>query len=379
MKRIYFDNAATTPMLPAVIERMTDIMINEFGNPSSIHFHGRKARTIIENSRKIVAHFLNASVGEIFFTGSATESNNTVLKMSAESLGVQRFITSPTEHPSVLQSLYDLEKNKGVEIVTLPVDERGNADLHHLEVLLSNKNITSLVSLMHGNNEIGTLTDIQHVADICDRNGALFHTDTVQTIGKYPIDLSKTRISFLSGSAHKFHGPKGAGFMYINQENSISQFLHGGSQERNMRAGTENVAGIAGLAKALEISCASMEENRQHILALRNDFKAKLESNFLDIRFNGNQDRNFLAHVLNVSFPSGPKADMLVHNLDIAGISCSSASACSSGVEAESHVIRAINHDSNRKAIRFSFSHLNTAGEIDEAIRKMENLTPKRQ
>lgn len=377
MNRIYFDNAATTPMLPEVIEVMMDIMKNEFGNPSSIHFHGRKARSIIENARKSVARLLNASVGEIFFTGSATESNNTILKMATESLGVKRIITSPTEHPCVLKSLAYLQKNERTEVIFLSVDERGNPDLPQLESLLSGDSAPTLVSLMHGNNEIGTMTDLQAVADICERNHTFFHTDTVQTLGKYPIDLNKTRLSFLSGSAHKFHGPKGTGFMYINQENTLSPYIHGGSQERNMRAGTENVAGIAGLAKALEISCAAMDENKQHILALRESFKNKLQNTFHDIQFNGNQNRDFLAHVLNVSFPPGPKADMLVHNLDIAGISCSSASACSSGVEEDSHVLQSIGHDHNRKAIRFSFSHLNTPEEVEEAIIKMENLTPK--
>lgn len=377
MKRIYFDNAATTPMLPEVIDVMTEIMMNEFGNPSSIHYHGRKARSVIENARKSVARLLNASVGEIFFTGSATESNNTILKTALESLGVKRFISSPTEHPCVLKSLAFLKKNKGTEVLFLDVDELGNPDLSQLESLLSGNKTTTLVSLMHGNNEIGTISDLQAIADICHRNQAFFHTDTVQTLGKYPIDLNKTRISFLSGSAHKFHGPKGTGFMYINQENTISPYIHGGSQERNMRAGTENVAGIAGLSKALEISCAAMEENRRYILTLRETFKGKLEQTFSDIRFNGNQEGDFLTHVLNVSFPPGPKADMLVHNLDIAGISCSSASACSSGVEEDSHVLQSIGHDPNRKAIRFSFSHLNTLEEVEEAITRMENLTPK--
>jgi cysteine desulfurase len=376
MQRIYLDNAATTPMYPEVIQWMSDIMTEEFGNPSSIHFHGRKAKAIVENARKSVAKILQCSIGEIFFSGSATEANNTILKGAAESLGVRRFVVSPTEHPCVLNSLSYLQKKHGAEVLFLPVHASGLPDYTFLEKVLRASGEKTLVSLMHGNNEIGTMTDLQIVGNICSQNHALFHSDTVQTVGKYAIDLSNTKVDFISGSAHKFHGPKGVGFMYIEQENALAPYIHGGAQERNMRAGTENVPGIAGLAKALEISHENREKNQSHILQLREHFKNGMTEKFRDIHFNGEQESGFLAHVLSVSFPPGPKADLLVHNLDIAGISCSSASACSSGVEADSHVLRAIGHDPTRKSIRFSFSSFNTLDEINLVLEKLENLTP---
>jgi cysteine desulfurase len=376
MSRIYFDNASTTPIRKEVKELMCEMMEHEFGNPSSIHAHGRKARSIVESARKTVAHILNASLGEIFFTGTASEANNMVLKMSVQSLGVSRIITSPTEHPCVLNTCKFLNEFNKTFVDYIRVDHLGNIDTSHLEELLSSATEEkTLVSVMHGNNEIGTMIDLDEVSGICKRYSALFHCDTVQTIGKYPIDLSRTYISFLSASAHKFHGPKGVGFVYINNENTIMPFIHGGAQERNMRAGTENVSGIAGMAKALEISYSNMEENRNFISGIRNHIKNNLSEKYRDIVFNGNQDKHFLAHVLNVSFPEGPKADLLVPNLDMAGISCSSASACSSGVEADSHVLQAIGHDSARKAVRFSFSPYNTIKEADELIQKLEKFT----
>ncbi|MBK6783201.1 MAG: cysteine desulfurase [Saprospiraceae bacterium] len=379
MKRIYFDNASTTPLYKEVKELMCDVMENEYGNPSSIHAHGRKARSIIENARKTVAHILNASLGEIFFTGTASEANNMVLKMSVLSLGVTRIITSPTEHPCVLNTCSYLKTYHNTLIEFLRVDHLGNIDITHLSSLLStNHEGKTLVSIMHGNNEIGTMINLDSISDICAKNNALFHCDTVQTIGKYPIDLSKTRVSFLSASAHKFHGPKGVGFVYINNDNHIIPFINGGAQERNMRAGTENVAGIAGMAKALEMCYSNMEDNRHYIVEIRNHIKKSLTEKFRDITFNGNQENNFLVHVLNVSFPESTKADLLVPNLDMAGISCSSASACSSGVEADSHVLQAIGHDVARKAVRFSFSSFNTMEEADQLIAALEKFTPLR-
>ena len=373
--RIYLDNASTTPMLPEVLLHMTEVMQNDFGNPSSIHQHGRKAKSIIENARKTVAKVINASLGEVFFTSSATEANNMVLKNAVQDLGILRIISSPTEHHCILHSLDYLSMHKKCVVEYLHVDRDGTIDYHQLEDLLKNSNLKTLVSVMHGNNEIGTMSDTIKIGALCHKYGALYHCDAVQTIGKYPIDVQSSHISFLSGSAHKFHGPKGVGFVFISNENIITPYIHGGAQERNMRAGTENVAGIAGLAKALEIISDSTDSNKTKILSLRTLFKDKLLTEFHDITFNGSQEGDFLAHVLSVSFPPGPKADMLVMNLDIAGISASSGSACSAGIEEDSHVLIAIGHPAERKTIRFSFSPFNTEEEILYTVEKLKDMT----
>jgi len=374
--QIYLDNASTTPMLPEVVHLMTEVMNESYGNPSSIHRHGRKAKSIIENARKVVAKVINASLGEVFFTSSATEANNMVLKNAVQDLGVQRIISSPTEHHCILHTLDYLIYHHKCEVIYLQVDASGIIDYEQLEDLLSNTSLKTLVSIMHGNNEIGTMSDTIKIGQLCHKYCALYHCDAVQTIGKYPVDVQMSNISFLSGSSHKFHGPKGVGFVFISNDNIITPYIHGGAQERNMRAGTENVAGIAGLAKALEISTQNMTSNRDKILQLRNNFKQRLTSELEDIQFNGLQDESFMSHVLSVSFPPGPKADMLVMNLDIAGISASSGSACSAGIEADSHVLVAIRHPAERKTIRFSFSPFNTEDEILYTVEKLKEMTP---
>jgi cysteine desulfurase len=373
--RIYLDNASTTPIHPEVLEVMHKVLTEDFGNPSSIHHHGRKARSIIEQARKVVAKIINASIGEVFFTSSATEANNMVLKNAVKDLGIQRIISSPTEHHCVLHSLDNIQSEGKCEVIMLSVNRYGHIDYDQLKLLLEDKSIKSLVSIMHGNNEIGTMHDIKRIGQLCKDNGALFHCDTVQTIGKYPIDVQTTYINFLSGSAHKFHGPKGVGFVFISNESMLSPFIHGGAQERNMRAGTENVAGIAGLAKALEISSENIAKNHQKVQQLRTLFKSLIDEKLTDIHYNGVQNDNFMVHVLSVSFPAGPKADMLVMNLDIAGISASSGSACSAGIEEDSHVLIAIGHPSERKTIRFSFSPFNTEDEIRITVEKLNYLT----
>lgn len=372
--RIYLDNASTTPVHPDVLDVMLQVLKDDFGNPSSIHQHGRKSRSIIEQARKIVAKTINASIGEVFFTSSATEANNMVLKNAIKDLGIKRIISSPTEHHCVLHSLDSISSEGKCEVVILKVDQYGHIDYDQLNVLLTDKKLKTLVSIMHGNNEIGTMADISRIGNLCKKNGALFHCDTVQTMGKYPIDVQAAHIHFLSGSAHKFHGPKGVGFVFINNDNMLTPYIHGGAQERNMRAGTENVAGIAGLAKALEIVVTKMQTNHEKINSLRTLFKALLADQINDIYYNGDQDERFMSHVLSVSFPPGPKADMLVMNLDIAGISASSGSACSAGIEEDSHVIVAIGHPSDRKTIRFSFSPLNTEEEIRYTVGKLKEM-----
>lgn len=375
MDRIYFDNASTTPLEPRVYDLMVKLMKEQFGNPSSIHFHGRHARSLIEEARKKIANILKASIGEIYFCSSATEANNMILKNAVAFLGVKRIITAPTEHHCVLHSLDYLKENKSLEVIFLSVDDQGNPNLDELEALLKKSDSKTMVSLMHGNNEIGTKLDFLRVSEICESNATLFHCDAVQSLGKYDINLSKQKVSFLSGASHKFHGPKGVGFFYMNGDNIIPPFIHGGAQERNMRAGTENLHGIVGVAEALKIAYEEKDEVISHISKLREYFKQRLTSELEDIQFNGNQNNLYLHHVLSVSFPPSPKAEMLMFNLDISGISASSGSACSSGIEEDSHVLIAINHPNNRKTVRFSFSKFNTLEEVDIVIDKLKSMT----
>ena len=351
--RIYFDNAATTPLSPEVVEVMAEAMRQHFGNPSSIHAEGREARAVIEKARKTIANLLSASVGEIFFTSGGTESSNMALKCSVRDLGVQRIISSPIEHHCVLHVLETLEKEQGVEVAYLEVDQNGSPNLEQLEALLADSNKKTLVSLMHSNNEIGTMIDLAKVSALCEEFGALFHSDTVQTIGYFPINVEEVKISFLTGAAHKFYGPKGIGFIYINGDNIIKPYLDGGSQERNMRPGTENIYGILGMAKALELAYGQLEEKRAHVMSLRQYMKEQLQLHFDDLIFNGNQEGLYHYKVLSVSFPPSPKAELLLMNLDIAGVSVSGGSACSSGANIGSHVINALQGDSDRTTIRF--------------------------
>lgn len=374
MKRIYFDNASTTPLLPEVIDVMSDVMKNHFGNPSSIHFHGRNAKAIIEECRKKVAGLLKASIGEIYFTSCATEANNMVLKGAVEDLNVSRIISVNTEHHCVLHTLEYL-KSKKVEVILLSVDANGFISLDELEILLKEEKKT-LASVMYANNEVGTIQEIEKISALCKEHNTYFHCDAVQAIGKFPIDVSKTYFSFLSASAHKFHGPKGIGFLYMNGDNIIKPMIYGGAQERNMRAGTENIICIAGMTKALEMAYEEIEDRKQKILDLRSYFMESLSQEFEDIVFNGSQSYPYLYTVLSVSFPPSDKVALLMFNLDIAGISASSGSACSSGVESDSHVLQAIGHPTERKTIRFSFSHLNTKEEVDTVIEKLKTMTP---
>lgn len=374
--RVFFDNAATTPLSAEVVQVMLEAMQENNGNPSSIHAEGRKARAAIEQARKQVAKCLNASIGEIFFTSGGTESNNMALKCAVRDLGVQRIITSPIEHHCILHSLETLHDNAGVEIAFVNLDPTGKPDMTHLEKLLEQQpDKKTLVSLMHSNNEIGVMIDLDQTAALCQQYGAYFHSDTVQTMGYFPMDVSKTRINFLAGSAHKFYGPKGVGFVYINSDNIVKPFIDGGAQERNMRGGTENIYGIVGLAKALELAYENLPAWRTHTTQIRDYLKQQLEANFDGIRFNGDPTHGHYK-VLSVSFPPSPKSDMLLFNLDIAGISVSGGSACSSGSNVASHVIAALNKDSDYTTIRFSMSHLNTKAEVDYTIEKMRAIIP---
>lgn len=375
--RVYFDNAATTAISEEVIETMLPALRHLYGNPSSIHAEGRTARAALESARKTVAHLIGAGTGEIFFTSGGTESNNMAIKCAVRDLGVQRIISSPTEHHCGTHAIETVQKQKGVEVVWLPIDHLGRIDYAALEASLATSgDKKTLVSLMHANNEIGTMIDLGKVSAMCQQYGALFHSDTVQTIGHFPVNVQETPVNFLSGAAHKFHGPKGVGFIYINPETPIKPFIDGGAQERNMRGGTENVYGIIGMAKALELACADMEVRSTYITDIRNYLKERLLQDFENIQFNGDLEGDSLYTVLNVAFPPSPKNEMLLLSMDIAGISCSGGSACSSGSEKGSHVLEAIQADPDRKSIRFSFSHYNTRDEVDFVVEKLKNIIP---
>jgi cysteine desulfurase len=367
--RIYLDNAATTPMDPKVIEAMLPIMTDNFGNPSSIHAHGRRVKSEVEKSRKKVAELLHTSPSEIFFTSGGTEADNTAIRCTIEALGLKHAITSEIEHHAVLHTLQHLEKHGIIELSYVKLDEKGHFDAQHLQELLETKP-RSLVSLMQGNNEIGNLIDLEAVSELCKSHDAIFHSDTVQTMGHYTHDLQAIKADFIVGASHKFNGPKGVGFLYVNAGTKIHPFIHGGAQERNMRGGTENVYGIVGLAKALELAYEGMESHRSHIEGLKQQMISGLSQRIEGIKFNGdsaNLDRS-LYTVLNVSLPPNDGNDMLLFNLDIDGISCSGGSACSSGTDIGSHVLNALNASPQRGNVRFSFGKFNTEAEINKVV-----------
>ncbi|NRB65600.1 MAG: cysteine desulfurase [Saprospiraceae bacterium] len=368
MDRIYFDNAATTPVDPRVAQEMAKVLMEYPGNPSSIHREGRTARTRIEQARKEIAQLLHASIGEIFFTSCGTESNNMALKCSVRDLGVRRIISARTEHHAVLHCLDRLE-TEGVIIDYVRQESSGHIDLEHLKVLMDQKDAPkTLVSLMHANNEIGTMLPLHQVAEWCAARDILFHSDTVQTMGYFPIDVSNTPIHFLTGSAHKFYGPKGIGFIYINSNNQIKPFIDGGSQERNMRAGTENITGIVGMAEALKLKWGARDKHKQQIRTVRDHLAKRLQAAIPGVTFNGDPFGDSHYKILSVSFPASAKSELLLFNLDISGISVSGGSACTSGSDAGSHVLDALMPGDIRTTIRFSFSHHNTVEEIDRLI-----------
>lgn len=375
--RVYLDNAATTPLSPSVIQAMTECMQQHYGNPSSIHRDGRSTRVIIEQARKTIANELKASIGEIFFTSGGTEANNMALRCSVRDLGVTRIITTKIEHHCILHTAEALQRDQKIQVQYLDCDEQGCTDLDQLDQLLKSDDQKTLVSIMHANNEIGTLNDLVKISAICKTHGAYFHSDTIQTMAHFPIDVDALDFHFLSGSAHKFHGPKGIGFIYINSDVKINPYIDGGAQERNMRAGTENLYGIRGMDVAFQEACDEMEARANHIKGIRQYLKQQLIDHIPGIEFNGHQeDGKHLYTVLSVSFPPSSKSEMMLLNLDIEGISASGGSACSSGAETGSHVMSAINAPVDRKSVRFSFSHDNTKEEIDFLIEKLKKIVP---
>ncbi|TND05879.1 MAG: cysteine desulfurase [Bacteroidetes bacterium] len=372
---IYLDNAATTPLDKEVLDAMLPYMEQFFGNPSSIHAYGRQTRAAIEQSRKTIAKALNVSPGEIFFTSGGTEADNMAIRCSIECLGLKHAITSPIEHHAVLHTLETMAEKGEIKLSLVNLKPDGHIDLAHLEELLKN-NSRSFVSLMHANNELGNLLPLKEVSEICQKYDAVFHSDTVQTMAHYALDLKEIKIHFVNGAAHKFHGPKGVGFIYINSDIHIEPFIFGGAQERNMRGGTENVYGIIGLGKAMEIAMRDLHEHQQHIQGLKTYMIEKLEREIPGVSFNGDAKGNSLYTVLNVCLPPSDNAEMLLFNLDINGIAASGGSACSSGSNVGSHVLRAIGSDMSRPSVRFSFSRFNTKEEIDYVVEKLKEMYP---
>ena len=374
MERIYLDNAATTALDKEVLDAMLPYMTSHFGNPSSIYSYGRETRLAIETARKTVARILNAHPGEIFFTSGGTESDNMAISSAIHDLECRHIITSTIEHHAVLHAVEHFDHEDIVTSSFVKILPDGHVDLNDLEEQLANQKKRCLVSLMHANNEIGNLLDIYAAGEICKKYNAIFHSDTVQTIGHYKIDLRSKPVHFAAGAGHKFHGPKGVGILFINDNIKIKPMIFGGGQERNMRAGTENVYGIVGFAKALEIADANMEKESAAIQSLKTYMIAQLEMHIKGVQFNGDYAGKSLYTVLNAAFPKTEKSEMLLFSLDMQQICVSGGSACSSGADVGSHVIRAISTNPNLVPVRFSFSKQNTTAEIDRVVEKLKEL-----
>lgn len=375
MKYVYLDNAATTPMAKEVIEVMTSAMEDSFGNPSSTHTFGRKSKALLENSRRTIARLLNCEPSEIIFTSGGTEADNMAINSSVNLLGVTRIITTPIEHHAVVHTVEALEKEGKAEVIFVKTDACGIIDLNHLEELLSDPSKKTLVSLMHANNEIGTLLPLKKVNDLCKKYNALFHSDTVQTMGHYSFDLKELEIDFITCAAHKFHGPKGAGFLYCSKKAKVGNLIHGGSQERGLRGGTENIYGIVGLSKAMELAYHDLEEHQSHVQGLKNHMITRLREELPDVGFHGaTEPEKSLYTVLNVKLPVTEKSGMLLFTLDLKGVAASGGSACTSGANKGSHVLTGIEADLSRPNVRFSFSRYTTKEEIDYAIEKIAEI-----
>ncbi|MEO8110640.1 MAG: cysteine desulfurase family protein [Ginsengibacter sp.] len=374
MERIYFDNAATTALDPEVLNAMMPYLTEKFGNPSSIYSYGRETRMAIENARKSVAKILNAHPAEIFFTSGGTESTNTAINGAIRDLGCRHIISSPLEHHATLHCVEYLHNSEGIKLSNVKVLPDGHIDLNDLEKILEESTEKCLVSLMHANNETGNITNIEEVGNLCKKYKAIFHSDTVQTVGHYSFNIRKLPVHFITAASHKFHGPKGVGILYINENIKINPFIQGGSQERNMRAGTENLYGIVGFAKALELATANHEKDCSYIAGIKNYMREKLQQQIPGVFLNGDQDGNSLYTVLSVAFPKTEKSEMLLFNLDINNICASGGSACTSGADAGSHVIRAINNNPNYITVRFSFSKHNTKEEVDIVVEKLKDM-----
>ncbi|MAZ00783.1 MAG: cysteine desulfurase [Flavobacteriales bacterium] len=374
MNKIYLDNAATTKLHPEVLDEMYKVMKDYYGNPSSVHFFGRKSKSLIESSRKTISSLLNVSPGEIFFTSGGTEADNACIVSCIKDFSITHAVTTKLEHHAVLHTLQNLEKIGIISLSYVDFNSDGEINVDDLNSILSD-NPRSFVSIMHANNEIGTKISLKEIGDVCKNHNSIFHSDTVQTMAHYDFNLSETPVHFVTGSAHKFHGPKGVGFLYIDGEISINPFIFGGAQERNMRAGTENLYGIVGMSKAMEIAYRDLKKDKEFITSLKNHMIIQLKNNINGVCFNGIVDEDkSLYTILNVSLPPTELADMLIYNLDLLGVSCSSGSACSSGSNTGSHVLQAIGCSNERAALRFSFSKYNNKKEIDLVVKELSKL-----
>lgn len=379
MQKIYFDNAATTPLDPKVIKSMIDHLENNFGNPSSTHDFGRKAKAVVETTRKNIAKYLNCEASEVIFTAGGSEADNLILYNAVKNLGVKRIISSSIEHHAVLHTIDMLQNDFGIETEFLSVDSEGEISYEELEAKLKNSNTKTLVSLMQVNNELGNILDIDRVCNICKNEGAYFHSDTVQAIGHVNLDLKETPIDFIAASAHKFHGPKGVGFAVVKKGHIIKPILHGGEQEMGSRAGTENTHSIAGLDKALSLAMDHFDDDKTKLSELKEYFIKSIVREIPEISFNGlSADMNkSAAHILSVRFPIDKP--MLLFNLDLKGIAASGGSACQSGSSKGSHVLTAILNENEAKhtSVRFSFSRFNTKKEVDQVIKELITILTK--
>tara|TARA_B100001287_G_scaffold276728_1_gene288970 strand:+ start:4898 stop:6040 length:1143 start_codon:yes stop_codon:yes gene_type:complete len=373
--KVYLDNAATTPVAPEVFEAMAPILKNDFGNPSSTHLFGRSSKAIIEQARRGIAKHIHCQPSEIVFTSGGTEADNMAMFTSVTELGVKRIVTSRIEHHAVGHTASHIQDKYEVELAFVDIDGAGNVDLHHLSSILEDTSKKTLVTLMHANNELGTLMPIMEVSRLCRKYGAYFHSDTVQTMGHYNFNLQQLDVDFITCAAHKFHGPKGIGFLYINKSVHSKAFIHGGAQERGLRGGTENLHGIVGLAKAMDLAYENIEAHQQHVFGLKMHMMDSLQKHFPTISFHGETSyEKSLYTVLNVCFPETDKGAMLLFTLDLKGIAASGGSACSSGSSKGSHVLQGINADPNRPNARFSFSRYTTLQEIDYTVEQVTNI-----
>jgi cysteine desulfurase len=376
---IYFDNAATTPLRTEVISSISEVMQECFGNPSSTHAFGRTAKTHVETARKEIAKQINAAPQEIIFTSGGTESDNMILHCAVKDLGVKRIISSPIEHHAVLHAMEALEKLFDISTAYVKTDDKGVVDLGDLEALLKTRKEKTLVSLMHVNNEIGNVLDLEVVGELCHQYGSYFHTDAVQGIGHFTFDMETLPVDFLSAAAHKFHGPKGIGFSFVRKNSGLQSFIHGGAQERGLRAGTESVHNIVGMNKALKLAYENLEVERQKVLDVKNHFIDQITTVFPEVQFNGLcDDPNKSTYTLvNVALPiPKEKALMLDFHLDLNGIACSKGSACQSGSQSGSHVLNTIRSQKSEDwpSLRFSFSILNSKNEVDRLIQVLKDF-----
>lgn len=378
MNKIYLDNAATTPLSEEVIDAMVETMKMNFGNPSSTHSFGQDAKILIENVRRQIADYLHVSPAEIIFTSCGTESNNMIIKSSVSHLGVERIISSPMEHKCVSESILDVKKRKGVEVAYIRPNEKGDIDLNKLEELLKGSDKKTLVSLMHANNEIGNIIDLKKVAQLCKENNALFHSDTVQTMAHMNLDLSDIPVDFASCSAHKFHGPKGIGFAFIRKASGLKGIITGGPQERSLRAGTENVSGIAGLGKALELSLKNMEAYTQHMHNIKQYTVEQVSEAIPGIKFNGRSSEQYNSLYTVVSLLLPFKNPLIGLQLDMKGVAVSQGSACSSGASKPSMVMMMVLTEDEMEEctpLRVSFSHMTTKNEIDTFVNALKEIS----